>query len=50
MVCGGVRRGIVAAHLQDDLAVAPDHGHRHPIALALAEIGGGRGNGERRRE
>ena len=49
-VLHGVRRGVVAAHLQDDLAVAPDHRHRHGVALALAEIGSGRGDGERRRE
>ena len=35
-VLGGVRAGVVAADLDDDLAVAADNRRRHRIAIRLA--------------
>src|ERR1700724_356829 len=37
-VLDGVRPGVVAAHLHDDLAVAADHGHRYGVAIGLAGL------------
>ena len=37
-VLHGVRRGVVAADLRDNLAVAADHGHRHGVAIGLAGL------------
>lgn len=45
-----MRRGVVAAQHHDRLAVAPDHGDRNAVALRLARIGGGRGDGQGRGE
>src|SRR5216683_2742209 len=43
-VLSGVRPCVIAADLHDDLAIAPDDGRRHGIAVGLA--GGDRGGGD----
>ena len=45
-----MRRGIVAAELNDHFTGATDHRHRHALALRLAGLGGGRRDGQRRGE